>query len=143
MQTQTGAGTDSGVAHPSPWVCHYTLSLLTIIYALNYLDRNIFSIILQSIKKELVVSDTALGLAVARVRMRAMATALFLFCGDMIGQTLGPLGIGYVNDALTPSFGEHAIRCSLLLGPASGIPAFILIGIGSRYAVRDIGNAAG
>ena len=49
-------------SRPSPWVCHYTLSLLTIIYALNYLDRNIFSIVLQSIKEELLLSDTALGL---------------------------------------------------------------------------------
>jgi len=83
----------------------------------------------------------AIVLAVARVRMRAMATALFLFFGNMIGQTLGPLGIGYVNDVLTPSLGEHAIRYSLLLGPVSGVLAFILIGMGSRYVSRDIRNA--
>jgi MFS family permease len=83
----------------------------------------------------------AIVLAVARVRMRAMATALFLFCSNMVGQTLGPLGIGYVNDVLTPSLGQHAIRYSLLLGPAFGVLAFILIGMGSRYVVRDIRNA--
>jgi MFS family permease len=84
----------------------------------------------------------AIVLAVARVRMRATATAVFLFCGNMVGQTLGPLGIGYVNDLLTPSLRDHAIRYSLLLGPASALLGFFLIWMGSRYVVRDIQNAA-
>ena len=83
----------------------------------------------------------AIVLAVAKVRMRAMATAIFLLCGNIIGQTLGPLGIGYLNDVLTPSLGGLAIRYSLLLGPVSGVLAFILIGMGSRYVVRDIRHA--
>jgi MFS family permease len=85
----------------------------------------------------------AIVLTVARVRMRATATALFLFCGNMVGQTLGPLGIGYVNDLLTPSLQDHAIRYSLLLGPASALLGFIVIWMGSRYVVQDIQNAAG
>ena len=36
----------------------YALTLLTLIYALNYTDRNIFSIVLQSMKQELVLTDT-------------------------------------------------------------------------------------
>jgi len=84
----------------------------------------------------------AIVLAVAKVRMRAMATAIFLLCGNLIGQTLGPLGIGYLNDLLTPTLGTTAIRYSLLLGPASGVVACILIGMGSRYVVRDIQRAS-
>jgi MFS family permease len=84
----------------------------------------------------------AIVLAVARVRMRAMAIALFLFFGNLVGQTLGPLGIGYVNDVLKPSMGDLAIRYSLLLGPVSGVIAFILIGMASRYVVSDVRNAA-
>jgi len=83
----------------------------------------------------------AIVLAVARVRMRAMAIALFLFFGNLVGQTLGPLGIGYVNDILKPSMGDHAIRYSLLLGPASAVIAFILIWMASRYVVSDVRNA--
>ena len=49
-------------AGESAWRSHYTLSLLTIIYALNHLDRSIFSIVLQSIKMEMQLSDKALGL---------------------------------------------------------------------------------
>jgi MFS family permease len=40
----------------------YALTLLTLIYALNYTDRNIFSIVLQSMKQELVLTDTQIGL---------------------------------------------------------------------------------
>ena len=83
----------------------------------------------------------AIVLAVAKVRMRAMATALFLLCTNLIGQTLGPLLIGYLNDALEPSLGTTAIRYSLLLGPVSGVLAFLLIGMGARYVIRDIQNA--
>ncbi len=85
----------------------------------------------------------AIVLAVARVRMRATATAIFLFCANMVGQTLGPLGIGYVNDLLQPSLQGQAIRYSLLLGPASAVLACILIWMGSRYVVQDIQKAAG
>ena len=41
---------------------HYTLALLTVMYTLNYLDRNLFSIVLQSIKVDLQLTDTQLGL---------------------------------------------------------------------------------
>ena len=46
----------------SAWRSHYTLAILTLIYALNHLDRSIFSIVLQSIKMEMELSDKALGL---------------------------------------------------------------------------------
>lgn len=41
---------------------HYWLYLLTASYALNYLDRNVFSILLESIKRDLGASDTVMGL---------------------------------------------------------------------------------
>ena len=54
-------------------------------------------------------------MAVAPVRMRSMASALLLFSSAMLGQTLGPLAVGMLNDALAPAFGAEAIRWSLLL----------------------------
>ena len=36
----------------------YVLSLLTIVYVFNFIDRNILSILGQSIKEELQISDT-------------------------------------------------------------------------------------
>lgn len=40
---------------------HYALALLTGVYVLNYLDRQILSILLEPIKNEFGVSDTVLG----------------------------------------------------------------------------------
>jgi MFS family permease len=41
---------------------YYTLALLTLIYALNFLDRTIFNVLIGPIKKEFQLSDTMLGL---------------------------------------------------------------------------------
>lgn len=40
----------------------YSVALLTLIWSANYLDRQIFAILLQSIKTEMQLSDTQLGL---------------------------------------------------------------------------------
>ena len=40
----------------------YALALLTLIYAFNYLDRSILSLVLPQVKAEMQLSDTALGL---------------------------------------------------------------------------------
>jgi MFS family permease len=41
---------------------YYTLALLTLVYALNFLDRTIFNVLIEPIKKEFQLSDTTLGL---------------------------------------------------------------------------------
>ncbi|WP_076857718.1 spinster family MFS transporter [Bradyrhizobium mercantei] len=41
---------------------YYVLALLTIIYALNFLDRTIFNVLIEPIKKEFLLSDTTMGL---------------------------------------------------------------------------------
>ena len=40
----------------------YSLGLLTLIYSLNYLDRQVISIVLALLKAELQLTDTELGL---------------------------------------------------------------------------------
>ena len=54
-------------------------------------------------------------MAVAPVRMRSVASALLLFSSAMLGQTLGPLAVGALNDALAPEFGPAAIRWSMMI----------------------------
>src|SRR5262249_14704112 len=54
--TQTEAA-----AKPSP-ARYYVLALLTIVYALNFLDRTIFNVLIEPIKKEFALSDTMMGL---------------------------------------------------------------------------------
>jgi MFS family permease len=41
---------------------YYVLGVLTLVYALNFLDRTIFNVLIEPIKKEFVLSDTAMGL---------------------------------------------------------------------------------
>src|SRR6266702_8927883 len=41
---------------------YYVLGLLTIISALNFLDRTIFNVLIEPIKKEFALSDTTMGL---------------------------------------------------------------------------------
>jgi MFS family permease len=56
------APVETSVLAPSPLRAHYALYLLTATYALNYVDRNVFSILLESIKHDLHASDTVMGL---------------------------------------------------------------------------------
>src|SRR6202171_2372933 len=41
---------------------YYVLGLLTVVYALNFLDRTIFNVLIEPIKKEFLLSDTTMGL---------------------------------------------------------------------------------
>jgi MFS family permease len=54
-------------------------------------------------------------LSVARVRMRATAVAFALLCTGLLGQVLGPLTVGILNDRLAPILGPHAIRYSMTI----------------------------
>ncbi|WP_052117860.1 MFS transporter [Novosphingobium pentaromativorans] len=55
---------------------------------------------------------------------RATASALMLFCNAIAGG-LGPLAVGMISDALTPSLGPSALGLALLL-----VPAIHLLGAG-------------
>ncbi|HZR88962.1 MAG TPA: MFS transporter [Bradyrhizobium sp.] len=48
-------------ASPSPRR-YYVLAILTVVYALNFLDRTIFNVLIEPIKKEFALSDTTMGL---------------------------------------------------------------------------------
>src|SRR5580704_41756 len=41
---------------------YYVLGILTLVYALNFLDRTIFNVLIEPIKKEFALSDTTMGL---------------------------------------------------------------------------------
>jgi len=44
------------------------------------------------------------------LRHRAMASAVLLFCQNLIGLGLGPLFFGMLSDLLKPSFGGESVR---------------------------------
>ncbi len=49
------------------------------------------------------------------VRMRTVASSLFLFIINLIGMGIGSLIIGALSDGLTPQLGQDALRYSLLI----------------------------
>ena len=111
---------------------YYVLGLLTVIYALNFLDRTIFNVLIEPIKKEFVLSDTAMGLLagfgfvlfysllgipIARVADRlnrrnivalafAFWSAMTLLCGaaaNLSTLALARIGVGIGESAGTPA----------------------------------------
>jgi MFS family permease len=58
--------------------------------------------------------SVAMVQSLVAVRMRTVASALFLFIINLIGMGLGSLMIGGLSDALTPVYGDDALRYSLL-----------------------------
>ena len=48
------------VDQPSPARARYVLGVFVVVYAVNFIDRNILAVLLQPIKEELGVSDTAI-----------------------------------------------------------------------------------
>ena len=83
----------------------------------------------------------ALGMSVAPVRMRAMASALLLFSSAMVGQAIGPLLVGALNDHLTPLYGPEAIRYSLLINMVTAVAGGIMLLLACRTIRADIARA--
>jgi predicted MFS family arabinose efflux permease len=57
----------------------------------------------------------ALVQSLVAVRMRTVASALFLFIVNIIGMGLGSIIVGATSDALKPAFGQDALRYTLLV----------------------------
>ena len=59
------------------------------------------------------------------LRTRAIASAILLFCQNLIGLGLGPLFFGMLSDLLKPGYGEESVRYVLFGAAWLGlIPAF-------------------
>src|ERR1700733_2406632 len=111
---------------------YYVLGLLTIVYALNFLDRTIFNVLIEPIKKEFSLSDTTMGLLagfgfvlfysllgipIARIADRlnrrnivalafALWSAMTFWCGmaSSVGSlALARIGVGIGESAGTPA----------------------------------------
>jgi MFS family permease len=126
MAEQAGAATAPSTRR------YYVLALLTLIYALNFLDRTIFNVLIEPIKKEFALSDTSMGLLagfgfvlfysllgipIARIADRlnrrnivalafAFWSAMTLLCGvasSVATLTLARIGVGIGESAGTPA----------------------------------------
>jgi predicted MFS family arabinose efflux permease len=79
---------------------------------------------------------------VSKVRMRAFASALFLFIGNPIGLGVGSGLVGWLNDRLLPRYGDVAVRYSLVAPAVFALVGGALFWLGSRYIEADIATAA-
>jgi MFS family permease len=111
---------------------YYVLAILTVVYALNFLDRTIFNVLIEPIKKEFALSDTTmgvlagfgfvlfyslLGIPIARIADRvnrrnivalafAFWSAMTFLCGLASSVTtlaLARVGVGVGESAGTPA----------------------------------------
>jgi MFS family permease len=81
-------------------------------------------------------------MSVAKVRMRAVAISMMALCASLLGQGLGPLLVGMLDDRLRPTFGESAVRYSLLLVAAFAAAGGVAFAAAERFFERDRSRAA-
>ncbi len=77
------------------------------------------------------------------LRMRATASAVLLFVLNLVGLGAGPTLVGWLNDALAPTYGSEAIRYSLLLVTLAGTVAGAIFLWSSRTLREDLARAEG
>jgi len=111
-----------------------------------YLDRLDLALIFYAIHWVINASYNAptyaLMQALADARSRALAVATHLSIVNLVGLTSGPFLVGVLNDALRPTYGEGAIRYSLMAVCISNAFASIFYMLGSRSLPADLEPAA-
>jgi len=75
------------------------------------------------------------------VRMRALASAALLTVLNIVGLGFGPLLVGMMNDAWAPSFGDGAIRYSLLVMAGMGALAAVFFALCARGLREELAGA--
>ena len=76
------------------------------------------------------------------VRMRTVASALFLFIINLIGMGLGSLIIGALSDGMTPQLGQDALRYALLIIMVFNVWAVYHYWRAGPYMEADLKRAA-
>jgi len=80
----------------------------------------------------------AMTQAIATLRMRSVATALYLLIQTLIGQGIGPWLAGYISDSLKPSMGAASLRYALVIVGLVNIWAALHYLIGARSLRNDL-----
>jgi predicted MFS family arabinose efflux permease len=79
----------------------------------------------------------AAAMSVARVNMRAVAISILVLFASLLGQVIGPVLVGFLNDQLQPVVGDTAIRYSLLVIAASALAAGLSFWAAIRFLEAD------
>ncbi len=87
----------------------------------------------------------AMTQALAKVRMRAVASAILLFILSLVGLGLGPQTVGVMSDLLAARYGDQSLRYALVLAGLVNIGAslhFVRAGRTLRQDLQRGGEAA-
>ena len=74
-------------------------------------------------------------------RLRATASAMFLFINNLIGLGLGALVIGLISDALSGRFGEESLRYSAMVTVTLYLVSAILMALAASRLEKDSDSA--
>jgi MFS family permease len=80
----------------------------------------------------------AMTQAIATLRMRSVASALYLLIQTLIGQGIGPWLAGFISDKLAPSMGRGSLRYALVVVGLVNIWAALHYLIGARSLRQDL-----
>lgn len=75
--------------------------------------------------------------SVAKIRMRALASALLLAFANLVGLGIGPLVTGMLNDHLEATMGREAIRYSLIVPCLTSAIGGILMAVAAFSVEKD------
>ena len=132
------------------WRAHYVLIICTLLYAINYMDRQVFSVILQPMKIELGLTDAECGLAST---VLILGMALFSFpIAHMIDRwsrrkSIGLMamlwsGFTFVTGLATNFISVLVPRAFVGLGEAGFVPGGTAM-ISASYSKEKRGRALG
>jgi len=79
----------------------------------------------------------AAAMSTARAGMRAVAISMLVLASGLLGQIIGPLLVGVLNDHLHPALGDSAVRYSLLLVAFSLSAAGLAFFAATSYFTND------
>ena len=126
------------------FTCMLTAPMEVVFLLSNNLWLSLTALAIASLFSAMYVGPVfAILVGVVKVRMRAMGVAIFVALGSFIGQFIGPLWVGYMNDVTQARFGDLAIRYSLLVGPACAFLAGLVIWMAARSIAADSRHALG
>jgi len=75
------------------------------------------------------------------LRMRAVAAAISLFVGNLVGLGLGPQGVGLLSDLLAPRFGIESLRYALMAFACLNLWAALHYWLASHTLAEDLARA--
>lgn len=80
--------------------------------------------------------------SLAKLEMRATASAILLFVINIIGAGAGPFLVGLLSDLLMATFGQQAIRYSLFIVMVVGCGGGSFFLLSARHLQRDLDRAS-